>query len=41
LFINGVGCVFTALILMLTITLKFDEGGWVTIAITGGLVALC
>jgi hypothetical protein len=36
-----VGCVFTALILMLTITLKFDEGGWVTIAITGGLVALC
>jgi amino acid transporter len=41
LLINGVGCVFTALILMLTITLKFDEGGWVTIAITGGLVALC
>ncbi len=41
LFINGLGCVFTALILMLTITLKFDEGGWVTIAITGGLVALC
>ncbi len=41
LFINGVGCAFTALILMLTITLKFDEGGWVTIAITGGLVALC
>jgi amino acid transporter len=30
LFINGVGCAFTALILMLTITLKFDEGGWVT-----------
>src|SRR5713101_230875 len=41
LFINGLGCVFTALILMLTITLKFDEGGWVTIAITGALIALC
>jgi K+ transporter len=39
--INGVGCLFTALILMLTVTLKFDEGGWVTIVITGALVALC
>ena len=39
--INGVGCSFTALILMLTVTLKFDQGGWVTIAITGGLVAFC
>ena len=39
--INGVGCSFTALILLLTITLKFDEGGWVTIVITGALVALC
>ncbi len=39
--INGVGCSFTALILMLTITLKFDEGGWVTVAITGGLIVIC
>ena len=39
--INGVGCSFTALILMLTVTLKFDEGGWVTIVITGALVAVC
>src|SRR5260370_3821492 len=39
--INGVGCVFTALILTLTVTLKFDEGGWVTVAITGGVVAVC
>src|SRR5258705_11812131 len=39
--INGVGCVFTALILTLTVTLKFDEGGWVTVAITGGVVAAC
>ena len=39
--INGIGCIFTALILTLTVTLKFDEGGWVTVAITGGVVALC
>ena len=39
--INGIGCVFTALILTLTVTLKFDEGGWVTVAITGGVVAVC
>src|SRR6267154_1613128 len=39
--INGIGCVFTALILTLTVTLKFDEGGWVTVAITGGVVAAC
>jgi hypothetical protein len=39
--INGVGCSFTALILMLTVTLKFDQGGWVTVVITGALVALC
>lgn len=39
--INGVGCLFTALILALTITVKFDHGGWVTVAMTGGLVAIC
>lgn len=41
LLVNGVGCSFTALILFLTITLKFDEGGWVTVAITGGLILVC
>ncbi len=41
LLVNGIGCIFTALILTLTVTLKFYDGGWVTIAITGGLVALC
>src|SRR5882757_1403892 len=39
--INGVGCVFTALILCLTVTLKFHEGGWVTVAITSAVVAFC
>jgi amino acid transporter len=41
LLVNGVGCSFTALILMLTVTLKFDEGGWVTVVITGAMVAMC
>src|SRR5216683_3298144 len=41
LLINGIGCVFTALILMLTVTLKFDEGGWVTVAITSAVIAVC
>lgn len=39
--INGIGCSFTALILLLTVTLKFDEGGWVTVAITGGMILAC
>ncbi|HEX3408635.1 MAG TPA: APC family permease [Candidatus Binataceae bacterium] len=41
LMINGVGCTFTGLILVLTVTLKFDQGGWVTVVMTGGLVAVC
>ena len=39
--VNGVGCIFTALILTLTVTLKFHEGGWVTIAITSAVIAGC
>ena len=39
--VNGIGCIFTALILMLTVTLKFHEGGWVTVAITSCVIALC
>jgi len=39
--INGIGCTFTALILVVTVTLKFYEGGWVTVLMTGGLVLLC
>ncbi|HTT75325.1 MAG TPA: APC family permease [Candidatus Binataceae bacterium] len=41
MFINGVGCTFTALILVVTTTLKFYEGGWVTVLMTGGLIAIC
>ena len=39
--INGVGTFFTATILMITLTLKFHDGGWVTVVITGGLILLC
>jgi amino acid transporter len=39
--INGVGCLFTASILIITVTLKFDEGGWVTLVMTGGLIGAC
>jgi amino acid transporter len=41
LFVNGLGCFFTATILVITTTLKFNEGGWVTVVMTGGMVALC
>ena len=41
LLINGIGCMFTGLILIVTVTLKFDEGGWVTVVMTGGMVAAC
>jgi amino acid transporter len=39
--INGVGASFTGLILILTVTLKFDQGGWVTVVMTGGMIAVC
>jgi hypothetical protein len=38
LLINGVGCTFTGLILVVTVTLKFDQGGWVTVLMTGCMV---
>jgi amino acid transporter len=41
LLINGIGCSFTGVILVLTVTLKFYEGGWVTVVMTGGLIAVC
>jgi amino acid transporter len=38
IFVNGLGLVLTTIILISVITLKFFEGGWVTIAITGSLI---
>jgi hypothetical protein len=39
--INAIGALVTALILAVTTTLKFGEGGWVTLLATGGLVIVC
>jgi amino acid transporter len=38
LFVNGLGLVLCTGILIFMIVLKFDEGGWITIVLTGGLV---
>jgi amino acid transporter len=39
--INGLGCLFTASILLITLSLKFYEGGWVTVLLTGTMISLC
>ncbi len=38
--INGIGLVLTAVILSAVVILKFHEGGWITLVLTGGLVAV-
>lgn len=40
LLVNGVGLVLTSFILVSMVVLKFFEGGWITIFITGALVIL-
>jgi len=40
LFINGLGLSMTTFILVSVVILKFEEGGWITIIITGALVGL-
>jgi len=40
LLVNGVGLILTLFILLSMIILKFDEGGWITLLITGALVGL-
>jgi len=37
--VNGVGFVLTASILCVTVIMKFPEGGWITLLITGSFVA--
>ncbi len=39
--IQAVGFVLCALILILTVSMKFMEGGWLTLLITGLVIALC
>jgi amino acid transporter len=38
--INGLGLILTSFILISVVIVKFNEGGWVTLLITGGLVFL-
>lgn len=40
LLVNGIGLVLTVFILVSVTVLKFNEGGWITIFITGSLVVL-
>jgi len=40
LLINGTGFLLTTFILITVVVIKFDEGGWITVLITGTLVAL-
>jgi hypothetical protein len=40
LFINGLGLSMTTFILVSVVILKFGEGGWITLIITGALVGL-
>lgn len=39
--LNGLGLVLTATILIVTVTMKFAEGGWVTVLVTLGFILLC
>ncbi len=39
--INGFGLLLTSMILAVTVVMKFLQGGWVTVAITGSVVVLC
>ncbi len=38
--VNGIGLILTAFILTSVVAVKFFEGGWITLIITGGLIAL-
>ena len=38
--INGLGLLLTSFILVSVIILKFEEGGWITLVVTGSLVAI-
>src|SRR2546425_1040036 len=39
--INLVGAVVTVTILVITASLKFEEGGWITLLATGAFIGLC
>jgi len=39
--VNGLGLFFTTIILVVTVVIKFAEGGWVTLLVTSGFILLC
>src|ERR1051325_11409345 len=39
--VNGLGLSFTGIILVVTVAIKFAEGGWVTLVVTSVFVLLC
>jgi amino acid transporter len=41
LIVNGAGLVLTTGILIATVTLKFQAGGWVTVVVTSAVIGLC
>jgi K+ transporter len=41
LLVNGLGLSFTGTILIVTVIIKFGEGGWVTLLVTSGFILLC
>jgi amino acid transporter len=41
LFVNGLGLSFTGTILIVTVVLKFAEGGWITVLVTVSFIVLC
>ncbi|MBM2815191.1 MAG: putative rane protein [Ignavibacteria bacterium] len=40
LLVNGIGLLLTSFILFMVIIVKFNEGGWITILITGALISI-
>ena len=38
--VNGVGLTLTGLILVTVVIMKFDEGGWITLLVTAGVVVI-
>ncbi|MBI2991425.1 MAG: APC family permease [Deltaproteobacteria bacterium] len=41
LLMNGLGLSFTGTILVVTVIIKFAEGGWITLLVTSGFIVLC
>jgi K+ transporter len=39
--VNGLGLSFTGIILVVTVIIKFAEGGWVTLLVTSAFISIC